>query len=136
MAARRADLALPSRACIYTPAHAPARCTVLSRPRTASNSSTRPPVRPPHTLVMSRALALAALLLLAALAAADSSAESIPFAREVAGGSGRPERRRDRRHRVQGGRHGRAASATAGRHRARGPRPVQRHQGRPAPARR
>ncbi|KAI4989920.1 hypothetical protein ZWY2020_038283 [Hordeum vulgare] len=36
---------------------------------------------------MSRALALAALLLLAALAAADSSAESIPFAKEVAGGA-------------------------------------------------
>lgn len=41
---------------------------------------------------MSRALALAALLLLAALAAAplaaaDSSPESIPFAKEVAGGA-------------------------------------------------
>ncbi|XP_044393238.1 uncharacterized protein [Triticum aestivum] len=41
---------------------------------------------------MSRAVALAALLLLAALAAAplaaaDSSAESIPFAKEVAGGA-------------------------------------------------
>ncbi|XP_044401442.1 uncharacterized protein [Triticum aestivum] len=79
---------LPALAHIYTPAHAPARCTVLSRPRTASNSSTRLP----HALAMSRALALAALLLLAALAAAplasaDSSAESVPFAKEVASGA-------------------------------------------------